>query len=397
MKKVLIITQLFPFPPHINGETSTLFHLIKSNYVQNFAVDILYLENERNASENVLEEDTSKIYNVPANKKEIFMWLDGKIVIKPRGLWSICSKSIKDLDVREYDYIILGSLVETCIIEKLIKRDDTIIILFAADSPVLRYYTKNKNAKNVLYRIYNGLQSFLWKNYKKAINKYVTKVAYVSEKDSEIAKKIFPKEKVITARIGVEEYAESYDVNFGDVINIGFSGIMTYEPNHDAVEYILNKIVPLLEKKGVNYRIHIIGKNPDEKWKHYLNNEKIVITGFIDNIEAYIASMDIYISPLLSGSGMKNKILQALSIGVPIIASQVSVDGIEGLKSGYNYLLCDDIPENWCNQIIGLYNDTKKRQEFSNRGKELIHNDYSWERFARDLFSTSTLSMEEGD
>ena len=172
---------------------------------------------------------------------------------------------------------------------------------------------------------------------------------------------------------------------------------MTYEPNHDAVEYILNKIAPLLEKHGLNYRIHIIGKNPDEKWKHYLNNEKIVITGFIDNIEAYIASMDIYISPLLTGSGMKNKILQALSIGVPIIASQVSVDGIEGLEPGYNYLLCDDVPENWCNQIISLYNDTKKRQEFSNRGKELIHNDYSWERFARDLFSTSILSLEEGD
>ena len=113
MKKVLIITQLFPFPPHINGETSTLFHLIKSNYAKNFTVDIIYLENERSNSEKALEEETSRIFNNPASKKEIFMWLDRKVIIKPRGLWNICSKCIKNLDVREYDYVLLGSLVET--------------------------------------------------------------------------------------------------------------------------------------------------------------------------------------------------------------------------------------------------------------------------------------------
>ena len=92
-----------------------------------------------------------------------------------------------------------------------------------------------------------------------------------------------------------------------------------------------------------------------------------------------------YISPVFEGSGMKNKILQALSIGVPIIASQTSVDGIDGMKDGYNYILCDDKPDNWVKKILKLYEDYEKRVSFSNNGKRLIEEEYSWNRFARDM------------
>ena len=71
MKNILIISEFFPFPPYLNGEISTLYHLIKSSYLSDQSVDLLYLENQRNENEDVFIEDIKHIYRIPAIKKEI--------------------------------------------------------------------------------------------------------------------------------------------------------------------------------------------------------------------------------------------------------------------------------------------------------------------------------------
>lgn len=384
-KSVLIISKLFPFPPYQNGETSTLYNLIKCDEIKKYKVDLLYLEENQNKNEFIFKSEIETVYRKTAIGNDYWASISGKKRIKPTGLWNITTKGMGEFDASKYDIVIFGSWIETCLLDKIVNLN-AYKIIFAADSPVLYYCTKNRNEKRTLHRLYNEVQKRLWLSFEKTISSCVDKIVFVSEKDAHVTSEHLDENIIHVARIGVKQFKNEYMVNEKQRIEIGFSGIMTYEPNRHAVEYIINKLIPELDNRKLDYRIHIIGKDPDPMWISYANeNGNIVITGFVDDIDSYISKMDIYISPLFTGSGMKNKILQALSIGVPIIATQVSADGIDGMKDNCNFSLCDENPTNWAALIESLYNNPEKRKRYSENGKRLVKEDYSWDRFARDL------------
>ena len=131
----------------------------------------------------------------------------------------------------------------------------------------------------------------------------------------------------------------------------------------------------------------MIGKNPLEKWKtnEFYKEGKIIITGYVDSVEEYLKEMDIYISPLFLGSVMKNKILQAMGVGVPIICSEVSAEGITELINGENCYIISKSPGIWCEKIKELAKDIEKRRQFSDATKLIIESNYSWNSTARKL------------
>lgn len=392
-KNILVITKKFPYPPHQDGATNTLYHFLKSEYVKCHNIKILYLEKEKNECEEILNCEVSAIYRKPALGKEIVMFLNKRKYIKPIGVWDIDSHSFEEIEASEYDIIIYWSLAESFLLEK-IKSKNSYNIIFAADSPILYYSNKNKETSNIFSILYNMYQLHKWKAYETYISKCVDKVVYVSEKDSNTDAKFIKNAEVSVAKIGVDLCDREYSVRKSETINIGFSGIMTYEPNKNAVDFILEKIVPELEKRKINYKVHIIGKNPRDEWTSVAQtNKNVVVTGFVDDIEEYISRLDIYISPLFMGSGMKNKVLQTLSVGVPLIATQVSVDGIEGMKNGENFYLCDDNPENWVELINNLYKDLEIRKKFSANGRKLVKEEYSWENFSKNLIESKGIDL----
>ncbi len=391
MKNILIISEFFPFPPYLNGEISTLYHLIKSSYLSDQSVDLLYLENQRNENEDVFIEDIKHIYRIPAIKKEITISINGTKILKPRGIWGISCREFEGFDASKYDFIVYGSMIEACINSKICG-ERAVRIIFAADSPILMYSQKMVNEKKWINILYYQIQMKVCKTYEHLISQQVDKIVYVSEIDTNVVREYLEGVDIRTARIGVDEFPKQFLHRKGGKIELGFSGLMTYRPNHLAVDFIINRVLPILDNRNIDYHMHIIGKDPDRKWITIAEkNERVTVTGFIDDIDTYIAGMDIYISPLFVGSGMKNKILQALSIGVPIIASKTSVDGISGMRSGENFWLCDENPEKWADMIVELYNNYEKRVLFTNNGRKLIKEEYSWDRFARELLENDIL------
>ena len=100
-----------------------------------------------------------------------------------------------------------------------------------------------------------------------------------------------------------------------------------------------------------------------------------------------LSDLDIYISPLFLGTGMKNKILQTMGVGVPLIASKISVAGITQLSNGKNCFVCDDDPEMWLNYINTLICDADLRKQFSASTKSIISSEYSWNSFSNYVLS----------
>lgn len=384
-RKILLICDLFPYPPHRSGGCSTMYSFLSTKTASNYEITVLHFEQEYSDKKCIENLDVEVRY-VKVSGMEFSCKIGGKRIIKSKSMKNICAKRMPEIDVSKFDYVIFASITATCIIDKLIQREHSKIILFEADSPVMFYERELTTTKNPLRKLYNKLQMKVVQNYEKEICKEVDKIVFVSEVDREYAARYLGSAKTQTVKLGVKHLGLKEAHGEKDVIHIGFSGKMDYKPNFMASTFIINEIMPCLDLLKAPYVIHLIGGSPAKEWTQISHeNDRLIVTGYVDDIHRYIAGMDIFISPLFLGSGMKNKILEALSTGVPVIASEVSVEGIDGMVESENYVLCDKNPENWARAIVNLYQNIDKRRSIAEKGKELVETLYSWERFAEEL------------
>lgn len=144
-----------------------------------------------------------------------------------------------------------------------------------------------------------------------------------------------------------------------DVKNIGFHGNLSYSPNKDAIKYFVKNIYPKLSDiKGINYtfigpgKVHIGPKR-----------ENIIFTGEVDNINDELKKIDIYVSPLRYGSGLKYKIIEAMVAGLPIVCFQASNDGINA-KHNEDILLAET-EDDFCKYVKLLVEDLNLRMILS--------------------------------
>lgn len=388
MKKILLINKEVPYPPHKNGVCNTLFHLVKEWQLLGYEITIIYLGKYEKENEEVLKEKGIVLINKNILGKELFIEVDKRRIMKPRNSWNLNSKYFSEIDVSEFEYVFIGSLMCVTIVNKLKNLNFSKAIFFEADSLAM-YYQRCRYISNIFHRkLYYLIQEKTIKKLEKSIYPKFKKIVFVSDVDKRFVEEYYKSSKLEISKIGIKVFKEKNRKKYKkDIVDIGFSGIMDYEPNKMAAEYIINKLLPKLEKKDIQYKVHLIGKNPAKEWfvEEKKQKGKLIITGFIENIDTYISEMDIYISPLFLGSGMKNKILQAMGLGLPIIASKVSVEGIEELENNENFLLCDENVENWINSIEKLCRDEVLRRDFGEKVRDIIEENYLWSKIAKKI------------
>jgi glycosyltransferase involved in cell wall biosynthesis len=113
---------------------------------------------------------------------------------------------------------------------------------------------------------------------------------------------------------------------------IFFNGALNYEPNTDALLFILNEINPLLlNEKNFNYKIIISGKGLPESLNGLQSfaDKNIIYAGFVDDVYAYFKAADIFLNPVVSGGGVKTKIVEAMGYGTSVISCVSGAAGIE--------------------------------------------------------------------
>lgn len=110
-----------------------------------------------------------------------------------------------------------------------------------------------------------------------------------------------------------------------------FTGVLSYKPNLDALRIILDTINPSLLASGLKYRIIICGKGlPDgmNKLEAY-KDQHIIFAGFVEDIASYYKSADIFLNPVLSGGGVKTKMVEAIAYGATVVSTETGAMGID--------------------------------------------------------------------
>lgn len=112
---------------------------------------------------------------------------------------------------------------------------------------------------------------------------------------------------------------------------ICYWGNLNVPMNVTAVEILLRDILPKLVKKNPNIRLEIIGPNPPKRLAVKYSGP-VVFTGHVERLDTKLSNMDLFVCPLIFGTGVKNKVLQSLALGLPVLTTTLGVEGIEGIE-----------------------------------------------------------------
>ena len=160
--------------------------------------------------------------------------------------------------------------------------------------------------------------------------------------------------------------------------DIAFVGNMGYVPNVEGARYIVQELLPKLQKHFPNIKILIAGARPTALVQSFAS-ENVTITGWIEDIREAYASAKIFVAPLFLGSGLQNKILEAMSMKIPCITTTL-VNNAIGAKPDEAIILADD--ENvFVEKIKSLLNNQNQIDTISQAGLEFVKNNYSWEHY----------------
>lgn len=137
-----------------------------------------------------------------------------------------------------------------------------------------------------------------------------------------------------------------------------FVGKMNYEPNVVAVTWFAECVLPKLLVTYPNLRFQIVGAHPAKKIQNLADNPNIEVTGFVESVEPYFQHATIVVAPMLTGAGIQNKIIQAMSYGCCVVTTPI---GAEGLTINHNEIAVWDGEDKIVSGIKMLLSNREKR------------------------------------
>ena len=164
---------------------------------------------------------------------------------------------------------------------------------------------------------------------------------------------------------------------------IVFVGKMSYAPNILAVTHFANNIFPSLCSKKPDLKFIIVGAYPCYNIKKLAERPNIIVTGYVDSVEPYYQQATIVIAPMLTGAGIQNKILQAMSYGCCVVTTPI---GAEGLTINHNEIGIFDNDISIIQGINILLNNPTKRIEMGGKARNYIIDNYSQDIIAQQFW-----------
>ncbi len=172
--------------------------------------------------------------------------------------------------------------------------------------------------------------------------------------------------------------------------DIVFTGNMAYAPNVNAVEYLANQILPIVWEKLPNVKLYVAGATPDPRVKK-VASDKIIISGWIDDMRDAYAQSKIFIAPMRIGTGLQNKLLEAMSMRLPCITTTLANNSLHAEEN--KEILVGNNEQELAQHIISLLTDKEKADTLAQNGYDFVHRVYDWGEATR-IMETEMRNVE---
>nr|WP_242510878.1 glycosyltransferase [Halorhodospira halophila] len=208
-------------------------------------------------------------------------------------------------------------------------------------------------------------------------------VLFVTDADRRSFEQSFRETPVYTLPNGVDTDYFSPENRAPESGHIVFEGAMDFEPNVRAARYLALEIMPRLRTFIPHARLTLVGRDPAPAVRA-LANTFVHVTGQVRDIRPYLAAAEVFVAPLQSGSGIKNKVLQAWAAGVPLVASEQATEGLDA-RDRVNVLLASH-REQYTDAIERLHRAPEEARRIAENARDKATTLYTWDASTNRLW-----------
>lgn len=385
--KILMLTPYLPYPLLSGGQIRTYNLLKKLSRNHQITLFALIKSEEEKQYVKELEKYCSKVRvfkrsEKPFTLKNIFKTIFSSfpfLVIRNQAEGSLEAVR-KEIKTEKYDLI----HAETFYMMPHIPACEIPIILVEQTIEYLGYESYAKKAPfflrpllNIDVRKIHRWEKHYWQKAKRLV--------VMSEEDRQFIGKELSKEKIDVVANGVDtKWFAMKPRSLNSKPTILSVGTFKWLPNIEAVDFLVEKIWPLIKQKVTNAQLLIVGNAPTNKVITYGQNDpQITVAGRVEDIRDAFQSAHVLLAPVFSGKGTRYKILEAMASGTPVVASKIAVEGLN-IKDGQEVLTSNDA-QTLANLTVQVLNDKNLWQTLSVNGKKFVSQHYDWELISKEL------------
>lgn len=177
---------------------------------------------------------------------------------------------------------------------------------------------------------------------------------------------------------GVDLERFSYRRDGRKAATIAFSGNMSYFPNVDAAEWFADRVLPRVLDLRPDAEFLIAGANPHARLRRIADrNPAVVLTGFVPRMEQVLQAATLAVAPMRSGTGIQNKVIEAMAAGLPAVVSNFAMGGLRAVPGTDLELAGDE--ESFAKAVVRLLDDPQERDRLAANARKYVEREHSWE------------------
>jgi glycosyltransferase involved in cell wall biosynthesis len=255
------------------------------------------------------------------------------------------------------------------------------VLADAVDDGVLEWWSKFRQSRGLVERSRMLKRVLMNARFERRYFGAAQGVLFVSELDAGVFRRIAPNSPTHVVHNGVDtDYFRPLGMaKHPDALV--FEGNMGFAPNVEAALYLVREVLPLIRRRRP-VKLALVGIRPAPEVQA-LAGEDVEVTGFVEDVRPYVDRAAVFLCPMLSGAGIKNKILQAWAMGVPVVGTRAATGGL-AVREGDNMLLGDS-PQALAAAVVRVLDDPALAKRLGEEGRRTAVERYTWAAKAAEL------------
>jgi sugar transferase (PEP-CTERM/EpsH1 system associated) len=325
--RVVVLTSRIPYPLE-KGDKLRIFHQIRHLSTKHEICLVCLNENAEEIDTSVLKEMVSELHILKLAKWKIpfrmFFALFHKLPFQVTYFLEWKNKKKIETIIQNFqsEHIYCQLIRTSEYVKDLFQFDKSIDYMDAFSAAALRRAKTEKGFQKLFWKIENERV----KKYERSIFDYFNHHSIISEQDRNLL--AIPANKnisIVPNGVDTGHFQNSYISKKYDIV---FAGNMNYPPNIAAAIFLVEEILPQLIAQFPEITVLIAGANPSSDVQN-LASENVTVSGWMNDIrEAYCESR-VFVAPMFIGAGMQNKILEAMSSGLPVVTTSLAAEAFK--------------------------------------------------------------------
>jgi glycosyltransferase involved in cell wall biosynthesis len=383
---VLLISRCPPFPLY-HGDRLIPYHLARELTNRGHRIDLLaFYQHPRDLAETPRYErffNDIRLFREPRrslrsyrtrNAKE-----DARFPTRAEESWSPeMWRAVEDvIQTRPYDIAHVFGGVQVYEYLHLVRQLPNIIVPYESYSLWLE--RDLQHTQGLIKRWMARLQLRMARDFESWMFEHYERVVVLTDRDARAMRELNPHTPLVVIPNGVDIDRFKPTGFEPDEPALLFIGNYDYAPNLDAALRLVRHIFPKIKEVVPQARLYIVGSDPPPHLLAYAS-DAVNIPGRVPDIRPYYEMAMIFLSPLRLGAGIKNKVLEAMAMGTPVVATQLSCDGIPVIQG--QHVMLGRTDDELVEHVLELLRIPRLRRQLAVNARQLIQQRFTWNRVA---------------